>query len=117
MKISKSKYNLLLKNIGVSIKSTRQNAAKAVNTELVKVNWEIGRHLVKFEQQGEERAEYGVSLLASISRDLQKLHGQGFGRRNLLNTQLEGYQTKFLYQNISFIYRIKNYLKEKCVKF
>jgi predicted nuclease of restriction endonuclease-like (RecB) superfamily len=85
VKISKTKYNLLLKNIGVSIKTARQDAAKAINTELVKANWEIGRHLIQFEQQGEERAEYGSALLTSISRDLQKLHGQGFGRRNLLD--------------------------------
>jgi len=85
IKISKTKYNTLIKNIGNSIHSARQVAAKAVNAELVKANWEIGRHLVKFEQQGEERAEYGSALLTKLSGDLQKLHGQGFGRRNLLD--------------------------------
>ncbi len=85
MKLSKAKYNLLLKNIASSINTARQNAAKVVNTELVKANWEIGRHIVKFEQQGEERAEYGSAILSSLSRDLQKLHGKGFGRRNLLD--------------------------------
>ena len=85
MKLSKAKYTLLLQNIGSSITTARKNAAKAVNTELVKANWEIGRHIVKFEQQGEERAEYESSLISSPSRDLQKKHGKGFGRRNLLD--------------------------------
>ncbi|MCC6370503.1 MAG: DUF1016 family protein [Bacteroidia bacterium] len=85
MKISKVKYNTLIKNIGVCIYNARQNAARAVNAELVKANWEIGRHVVKFEQLGEERAEYGSALLTSLSKDLQKIHGKGFGRRNLLD--------------------------------
>ena len=59
MKLSKNKYNNLLDNIGQTIETARQNAVKAVNTELVKANWEIGRHIVEFEQHGQERAEYG----------------------------------------------------------
>ncbi len=85
LKISKSKYNALIKNIGVSIECARQVAFKTVNAELVKANWEIGRHLVQFEQQGNERAEYGSALLTKLSADLQKIHGKGFGRRNLLD--------------------------------
>jgi len=43
MKLNKNKYNDLLDNIGQAIETARQNAVKAVNTELVKANWEIGR--------------------------------------------------------------------------
>ena len=43
MKLSNSKYEQLLDNIGVTIVQARQNAIKFVNTELVKANWEIGR--------------------------------------------------------------------------
>ena len=49
-------YNKLLVAIGLAIETARQNAIKAINTELVKANWEIGRHIVEFEQQGNERA-------------------------------------------------------------
>ncbi len=85
MNNSKTKYNNLLNNIGLTIESARKNAIHAVNAELVKANWEIGRHIVKFEQHGKERAEYGSDLLARLSKDLKLRYGKGFGRRNVLD--------------------------------
>lgn len=85
MKLIKAKYNELLDNIGLTIELARQNAVKAVNTELVKANWEIGRHIVEYEQHGQERAEYGSDMLARLSKDLKQRYGKGFGRRNILD--------------------------------
>ena len=82
---AKPNYNNLLAAIGLTIETARQNAVKAINTELVKANWEIGRHIVEFEQQGNERAEYGTDLLARLSKDLKLRYGKGFGRRNILD--------------------------------
>ena len=82
---AKTNYTRLLKDIGLTIETARQNAVKAINTELVKANWEIGRHIVEFEQQGNERAEYGTDLLARLSKDLNLRYGKGFGRRNILD--------------------------------
>ena len=84
-KISQRKYKQLLANIGLAITTARSNAIQAVNIQLVKANWEIGRHIVEFEQQGNERAEYGSELLARLSKDLQQSYGKGFGRRNVLD--------------------------------
>jgi predicted nuclease of restriction endonuclease-like (RecB) superfamily len=85
VKLSVNKYNRLLDNIGLTIELARENAVKAVNSELVKANWEIGRHIVEFEQHGKERAEYGSDLLARLSKDLRLRYGKGFGRRNVLD--------------------------------
>ncbi len=85
MKVSKPKYKKLLADIGLTIERARQNAVRAINTELVKANWEIGRRIVEFEQQGEERAEYGSELLTRLSKDLRQQYGRGFGRRNILD--------------------------------
>ncbi len=85
MKLVKPKYEKLLAAIGLTIETARQNAIRAINTELVKANWEIGRHIVEFEQQGKERAEYGSDLLTRLSRDLRLQFGKGFGRRNVLD--------------------------------
>ena len=82
---AKTNYTRLLKDIGLTIETARQNAIKAINTELVKANWEIGRHIVEFEQQGNVRAEYGTDLLARLSKDLKLRYGKGFGRRNILD--------------------------------
>lgn len=51
----------------------------------MKANWEIGRHIVEFEQHGHERAEYGSELLAKLAKDLKLRYGKGFGRRNVLD--------------------------------
>ncbi len=85
MKPFVNKYDQLLNTIGLTIEQARQNAVKAINTELVKANWEIGRHIVKYEQHGEERAEYGTKLLVRLSKDLRQRYGKGFGRRNILD--------------------------------
>ena len=78
-------YKNLLDNIGQTIETARQNAHRAINTELVKANWEIGRRIVEFEQEGQVRAEYGSELLTQLSKDLRIRYGRGFGRRNVLD--------------------------------
>lgn len=83
--LASNEYNELLFHIGQTIDIARRNAIKAVNTEMVKANWEIGRHIVDFEQHGNERAEYGSALLARLSRDLNLRYGKGSGRRNVLD--------------------------------
>ncbi len=83
--LTKSKYNKLLSDIGFTIEAARQHTVKAINLALVKANWEIGRHIVEFEQLGQQRAEYGTELLAKLSKDLTLKYGKGFGRRNVLD--------------------------------
>lgn len=85
MKPAKNKYNELLHSIGQTIETARLNSIVAVNTQLIKANWKIGRHIVEFEQQGQVRAEYGSDLLTSLAKDLKLLYGKGFGRRNVLD--------------------------------
>ncbi len=41
MKLRKPKYENLLAEIGIAIETARQYAIKAVNTSLVKANWEL----------------------------------------------------------------------------
>ena len=85
MKISTRRYKKLLADIGLTLEIARATAAKAINRELVKANWEIGRQIVQYEQDGNERAEYGSELLSRLSKDLGESFGKGFGRRNVLD--------------------------------
>ena len=80
-----SNYNNLLDDIGEAIRSARQAALRAVNIGLLKANWEVGRRIIEFEQNGQERAAYGSDLLARLSRDLKQRYGRGFSRRNILD--------------------------------
>lgn len=83
MELNKTKYNELLNNISSTLQKARENALKAVNAELVKANWEIGRHIVEFEQHGKEKAEYGSALLANLAKDLKIQYGKGFSKSNI----------------------------------
>ena len=83
MAIAKSKYNDLLKNIGSTIETGRNNALSALNEQILLTYWEIGRHIVEFEQHGSERAEYGAALINNLSNDLKVRHGKGFSRSNI----------------------------------
>lgn len=76
-------YNQLVDNIGSTLRKARENAIKAINTELVKANWEIGRNIVEFEQHGKEKAEYGSALLTSLAKDLKNKYGKGFSKSNI----------------------------------
>lgn len=84
MKLQQPKYNELINKIGVLLEKGRKKAAQTVNTILLQTYWLVGRHIVEFEQDGEERAEYGTFLFERLSKDLTQLYGQGFSRANLL---------------------------------
>jgi len=79
-----SAYPLLIKEIGSLLQQGRDKAAYSVNTILVRTYWQIGKHIVTFEQNGNEKAEYGSQLFDRLSSDLTTAYGKGFGRSNLL---------------------------------
>lgn len=76
-------YQKLIDSIGITIESARQKAIQAVNNELLKANWEIGKYIVEYEQHGNEKAEYGSSLLTNLSKDLKSRFGKGFSKSNI----------------------------------
>jgi predicted nuclease of restriction endonuclease-like (RecB) superfamily len=82
--ITKS-YQNLLDSIGNLLQDARKKTYQQINTILVKTYWEIGRHIVVYEQENNERADYGSKLLDIIARDLRKRYGKGFSRSNVFN--------------------------------
>jgi predicted nuclease of restriction endonuclease-like (RecB) superfamily len=65
------------------IADARNRALRAVDVIQVKTCWEIGRHIVEFEQGGQARATYGKGLLTKLARQLMAEFGRGFDERNL----------------------------------
>lgn len=55
-------------------------AAHAINVVLTARNWLIGYYIVEYEQNGEDRAQYGEQLLNKLSKRLGK---KGFEARRL----------------------------------
>ncbi len=68
--ISKNTYHTLKEQIKTLLAAGRENALRSVNTILLRTYWQIGKHIVEFEQQGKEKAEYGSELLSKLARDL-----------------------------------------------
>ncbi len=77
-------YENLLSTISQAYENGRVKAFQAVNSELVKTYWEIGKYIVEFEQDGAKKATYGKNLLEQLSNDLTIKHGRGFSRSNLV---------------------------------
>lgn len=73
----------LLSSLGELIRQARQRALRAVDAIQVQTCWEIGRHIVEFEQGGAARAEYGRKLLPSLAKALTAEFGKGFDASNL----------------------------------
>ncbi|MCL2063997.1 MAG: PDDEXK nuclease domain-containing protein [Candidatus Cloacimonetes bacterium] len=75
------------KNYIIEIKQilaqARQKAFTAINFAMTDAYWQIGKRIVEEEQHGRERAAYGEEILITLSKELTKEFGSGFGTRNL----------------------------------
>jgi predicted nuclease of restriction endonuclease-like (RecB) superfamily len=67
------------------IADARHRALRAVDVIQVQTCWQVGRHIVEFEQGGQARAAYGTRLLPVLAKQLSDEFGKGFDERNLRN--------------------------------
>jgi hypothetical protein len=79
----KTQQNQLLDKISSIIEQARRQVVTAVNLTMVYTYYEIGRHIVEDEQQGERRAEYGKAVLKELSERLTERFGRGYSIDNL----------------------------------
>ena len=86
--IATDDYQQLLKQISDTYTQGCIRAVQAVNIQITETYWQLGRHIVEFEQGGKIRADYGKALIASLANDLNLLHGKGFSRSNLVYMRL-----------------------------
>lgn len=78
-KLSKAaSYPSLLRTLVTLLDEARRASARTVNVIMTATYWQVGRHIVEFEQAGERRAGYGQQLLDKLSTDLNKRFGRGF---------------------------------------
>ena len=81
-------YRDLLEQISGAYTHGRMLAVQAVNAHITETYWQVGRHIVEFEQAGKVRADYGKALIASLAKDLGLRHGKGFSHSNLVYMRL-----------------------------
>ena len=78
----------LLMELRGLITQARERVAVGVNRELVLLYWDLGQR-IHVEILGEERAEYGKRIVATLSQQLTEEFGRGFTHSNLVRmTQL-----------------------------
>ena len=73
----------LLSSLSELIRHSRQKALRMVDTLQVQTCWNMGRHIIEYEQAGAARAEYGKQLLPTLAKALTAEFGKGFDERNL----------------------------------
>ena len=73
----------LIFDIKKIIEESKRQVVRNVNTIMLQTYWSIGKRIVEEEQNGNNRAEYGSSLLKELSKELTKEFGKGFSRSNL----------------------------------
>ena len=76
------KRSNLLGDVRGMILAGRQFVASTVNSAMVQLYWRIGERIHK-DILEEDRAEYGRSILVTLSQELQTEFGQGFSESNL----------------------------------
>ncbi len=78
-----SQYEMLVERIGECLSNGRKLASRSIADIALQTFWEIGQYIVKFEQNGNDKAEYGSELLKRLSRDLTNIYGRGFSLSNV----------------------------------
>lgn len=81
-------FGSAIQEIKKIIHQARQNSFQAINQEMLKAYFEIGRKIVEEEQKGGNRAGYGERLLENISSELIKEFGRGFSTTALKNMRI-----------------------------
>jgi hypothetical protein len=84
-KLAKSSYTSLISSISSLLAQSRQSVLSHINTTMVHAYRHIGRYIVEYEQQGNQKAEYGSRLLQQLANDLTSEFGKGFSRQNIQN--------------------------------
>ncbi|MDZ7813169.1 MAG: PDDEXK nuclease domain-containing protein [Ideonella sp.] len=81
--VDSQEYNSLFDAISSTYAIGKKKAFKVVNSIMVETYWQIGEHIVEFEQNGKSKAIYGDKLLERLSRDLSFSFGKGFSLSNI----------------------------------
>lgn len=76
------KSGSLVRDVRALIEQAREHVARAVNTGLVALYWQIGKRLNREILQG-KRAGYGEQIVSTLSKQLQRDYGSGFNKESL----------------------------------
>jgi len=81
--IVSTEVNSLHTQISEYIDQARKTVQRAIDQEMLKAYWKIGKIIVVAEQKGTSRAKYGENLIKELSDKLVNTHGKGFSETNI----------------------------------
>ena len=73
----------VLSDVKTIIAQGRQTAYQGANAILIRTYWQVGRRIVEEEQQGEQRAAYGMQIVEGLAQALRPIYGNAYSLRNL----------------------------------
>jgi predicted nuclease of restriction endonuclease-like (RecB) superfamily len=76
-------FNELVELMEQTDAALRQRAARSIDRALVVRNWLLGRHIVEYEQNGLDRAQYGEQLIQRLADALSARRRRGFSYRSM----------------------------------
>ena len=79
---------LFIEDVRAILRQARRGAYAAANHIMVQAYWNIGRRIVREEQGGKQRADYGQFLIRNLARQLGEEFGGGVSVANLWNFRL-----------------------------
>ena len=71
MIVKHQSFDQLIDNVYQTHCQLQLNAKKVVNLNLTIRNWLVGCYIVEFEQNGEDRAQYGTRLLEEMAKKIK----------------------------------------------
>jgi len=73
----------VISDIKEIILSARDRAIRLVDHERTMMYWHIGKRIFEEEQEGKDRADYGMYLTSLIAEQLEPEYGSGFSKRQV----------------------------------
>lgn len=73
----------LFRYLRTLVDSTDASRSPYPKFALVEAYWHIGRIVVEIEQQGQQRADYGIHLIEMLSQQLTQVFGKGYSLPNM----------------------------------
>lgn len=88
MKLNEMANSSFVSDIKQILDQARQKAYSAINVAMIEAYWFVGKKIVEQEQQGQQRAGYGQSLIKELSKVLILDFGKGFSETNIRSFRL-----------------------------
>lgn len=82
-RVSLADYEGFLADVMHVIHEARRAAVRTINAGMTTTYWLVGCRMVKEEQRGAARADYGERVVKRLAHDLSRRFGRGFSKRNL----------------------------------